>query len=192
MASEEAKIHEELKITPHEELCDQALEHYNEISTTAMHSNSLVPAAINFYKERWVPQGERKIVYTPGTLATALEEGWVFDPWLNPRGRPTPVGGPITVSPVIPSEIDNAYWVLVKGTPEQIEALKPLVELPSDEPVPEPESKPYGLETMFIAHGEKDSSGEPKKPPQGFVVMHKDHIFAKGTVYTKIPEKASQ
>ena len=180
-------------MTPHEELCDGALEHYNEISTTAMHSNSLVPRAIEFYK-RWVPTGERKIVYTPGTLATALDEGWVFDPWLNPRGRPTPIGGPITVSPVVPSEIDNAYWILVKGTPEQIAGLEPFAELPTEEeePVTEAEFKPYGLETLFIAHGEKDASGKPKKAPDGFVVMHKDHIFAKGTVYTKVPTKEGQ
>ena len=193
MASEEAKIHEELKITPHEELCDSALEHYNEISTQAGHSSSLVPAAINFYKERWVPQGERKIVRTPGKLLEALEAGWVFDPWLNSRGSPIIIGDQPykgehpALSAVDPRE-PSIYWVLVKGTPEQVEALKPFVELPSEEPVPEPESKPYGLETVFIAHGEKDSSGAPKKPPQGFVIMHKDHIYAKGTVYTKPPE----
>jgi hypothetical protein len=162
-----------------------------------MHSSSLVPAAINFYKERWVPTGERKIVRTPGKLLEALEAGWVFDPWLDSRGSPIIVGDQPyrgehpALSAVDPRE-PSIYWVLVKGTPEQIAGLEPFVTLPAaEEPVPEPESKPYGLETLFIAHGEKDDSGEPKKPPQGFVVMHKDHIFAKGTVYTKI-EKASQ
>ena len=199
MASEEAKIHEELKITPHEDLCDSALEHYHEVSKAATHFNSLVPKAIEYYKERWVPQGERKIVRTPGKLLEALEAGWVFDPWLNSRGGPIIVGDQPyrgehpALSAVDPRE-PSIYWVLVKGTPEQIEALKPFVELPAEEEETEvePEFKPYGLETLFIAHGEKDSSGDPMKPPAGFVVMHKDHIFAKGTVYTKIAETVTQ
>lgn len=191
MASEGAASEPyEAKVTPHEELCDNALEHYNEISTTAMHSSSLVPKAIEFYK-RWVPTGERKMVSTPGTLIEALAEGWMFDPWLNSRGSPIMVGALPTLSTVEPR--DNVVWFLVKGTPEQIAGLEPFAELPAEEEeVTEPELRPYGLETLFIAHGEKDDSGEPKKPPQGFVVMHKDHIFAKGTVYTKIAEKGTQ
>ena len=183
MASEEAKI------TPHEELCDSALEHYNEISTQAGHSTSLIPKALEYYKERWVPQGERKIVYTPGKLLEALEAGWVFDPWLNSRGSPIIVGDQPykgehpALSAVDPRE-PSIYWVLVKGTPEQIAGLKPFVELPEEEEaVLEPELRPYGLSTLFIPHDSEE------KPPDDYVVMHKDHIFAKGTVYTKPPEK---
>jgi len=157
-----------------------------------MHSSSLVPKAIEYYK-RWRPQGERKIVRTPGKLLEALEAGWVFDPWLNSRGGPIIVGDQPyrgehpALSAVDPRE-PSIYWVLVKGTPEQIEALKPFVELPAEEEETELELRPYGLRTMFIAHGEKDAEGKPKAPPDGYVIMHKDHIYAKGTVYTKPPE----
>ena len=51
----------------------------------------------------------------------------------------------------------------------------------------EPGMKPYGLRTMFIAYNAVDEEGKPMKPPEGFVIMHKDHIFAKGTVYTLPP-----
>lgn len=179
MASEEANV------VPHEELCEAAFVYYRELSSKAGISNSLVPAAIEYYK-RWVPTGERKMVSTPGTLIDALEAGWVFDPWLSPRGGPIIVGVLSNLSTAEPR--DNSVWFLVKGTPEQVDALKPFVELPSEEEEAETEFKPYGLRTMFIAHDEKNSSGDPKGPPDGFVVMHKDHIFAKGTVYTKIPE----
>lgn len=178
MASEEAYA------TPHDELCDEALKHYDEISIQAKHHNSLIPAAIKYYK-RWVPTGERKIVYTPGTLITALEEGWVFDPWLNSRGGPIAVGGPVTIAGSITPADSPVYWVLVRGSPEQIAGLEPFVELPSKEEPVGPQ--PYGLETLFISYGEKDPSGAPKKPPEGFVIMHKDHIYAKGTVYTLQP-----
>ena len=36
--------------TTHKELCDQALKHYQEISDKACHFNSIVPKAIEFYK----------------------------------------------------------------------------------------------------------------------------------------------
>jgi len=35
------------------ELCEQALKHYNEISSQAMHYNSLIPKAIRFYQENF-------------------------------------------------------------------------------------------------------------------------------------------
>ena len=173
---------QEAKETPHDELCDMALEHYDEISTEAMHSNSLIPRAIEYYK-RWRPRGERKIIRTPRMLDQHLEEGWVFDPWLNPMGRPLVVG----------TDELAYYWVVVRGSPERIAQLEPFVDLPEieEEEEPEPEFKPYGLETLFIAYGEKDASGDAKKPPKGYVIMHKDHIYAKGTVYTKRPGRVS-
>jgi len=36
--------------TTHKELCDQALKHYQEISDKDCHFNSIVPKAIEFYK----------------------------------------------------------------------------------------------------------------------------------------------
>ena len=176
------------KAVPHEELCDRALEHYNEISDEATHYSSLVPAAIRFYKEHYVRRGERKFVYTPGKLKEALEEGWVFDPWLSSRGMPT-VGGPITIDS-IDEPNSPVYWVLVKGTPEQIATLEPFVELPEDEEEPEPgQVEPYGLRTELIPY---DSEGKPSREPDlGYVVMHKDHVYAKGTVYTLRPGQPS-
>ena len=166
---------EEAKAISHDELCDRALAHYRDISDLATSFNSLVPKAIEYYR-RWAPTGERKLVRTPGKLEEALKEGWMFDPWLNQRGSPISVDA---------QQDHPVYWFLVRGTPEQIAALKPFVDLPEDEEKePEPEFKPYGLEAMFISYDEKDASGGPKKPPEGFVIMHKDHIYAKGTVYT--------
>jgi hypothetical protein len=39
------------------------------------------------------------------------------------------------------------------------------------------ESDPVGIHTVFVEHG-----GEV---PDGYVILHKDHVFSKGTVYTK-------
>lgn len=184
MAQEEDR---EVVATPHDELCDMALEHYNEISTTAMHSNSLVPKAIEFYKEKWVPRGERTIVYTPGKLLDALKDGWMFDPWLNRHGGPIAVGGPITIGGNFTEDESPVYWILVRGSPEQIEGLEPFVELPSEEPEAEvPTQEPYGLRTDYIPF-DKDTGKPMRKPEDGFVVMHKDHVFSKGTVYTLPP-----
>ncbi len=158
-----------LKMVPHDELCDEALEHYLKISNEATHFSSLVPHAIEFYKERWVPRGERKMVIGRVQLAKLLSEGWTFDPWLNPSGRA-----------IILNE-KEWYWVLVKGTPEQIAEMDPITVLPELEEEPEPGTEPYGLKTMFIPHNSDDAA------PDGYVVMHKDHIFAKGTVYTLPP-----
>jgi len=169
--------------TPHDELCDKALEHYREISNQAMHSNSLVPAAIEYYR-RWRPKGERKIVSTPETLIDALAEGWVFDPWLGPRGTPVRVALP-TLSTVEPH--DTTVWFLVKGTPEQIAALEPFVELPKTEEAPMPESAiiPYAVRSEYIAYNDK---GEPSRTPKrDYVIMHKDHIYKAGSVYTLPP-----
>ena len=118
----------------------------------------------------------------------------MFDPWLNSRGGPIIVGDQPykgehpALSAVDPRE-PSIYWVLVKGTPEQIATLEPFVELPEDEEEePAPGVEPYGLRTMFISYNAVDGAGDPAKPPEGYVVMHKDHIYAKGTVYTLPPK----
>ena len=132
-------------------------------------------------------KAERKIIRTPGTLMEALKEGWMFDPWLNSRGGPIIVGDQPyrgdhpALSAVDPRE-PSIYWVLVKGTPEQIAQLEPFVELPVEEEEPEVGAEPYGLRTMFLSYG------EDKAIPDGFVIMHKDHVYAKGTVYTLPPK----
>lgn len=49
------------------------------------------------------------------------------------------------------------------------------------------ESEHVGEATEYIPY---DEDGKPVREPQdGYVVLHKDHIYAKGTVYTKIPSK---
>ncbi len=166
------------KAVPHGEQCDKALEHYDEISNEASNYSSLVPKAIEFYKERWVPQGERKIVRTPTSMEEALGEGWMFDPWLNPMGRPISVD----IKQDHPS-----YWILVKGTPEQIAEMDPIAVLPEGEEEPEPE-KPLGYVAVKTEYIPYDKEGKPsREPPEDFVIMHKDHIYAKGTVYTLLP-----
>ncbi|GAH33882.1 unnamed protein product, partial [marine sediment metagenome] len=170
---------------PHGEQCDQALEHYEEVSKTASSWSSLIPQAIEFYKKHYVPYGERKIIDTANNelsvLEEALEEGWVFDPWLNPSGRPISIG--------LQNSDEAVYWVLVKGTPEQIAEMDPIAELPELEEEPETVAS-YGLNTLYIAHDAVDEDGDPVKPPEDYVIMHKDHIYAKGTVYTKLPKNA--
>lgn len=52
------------------------------------------------------------------------------------------------------------------------------------------EDKPEyaGDRTEYIPY---DKEGNPIREPQkGYVILHKDHIYAKGTVYTKLPEHA--
>lgn len=51
----------------HEEICNQALAHYEEISDKAKHWSSTVPMAIKFYRDNYTksPQGLRNDVTTP-------------------------------------------------------------------------------------------------------------------------------
>ena len=178
-------VDQEMKV-PHGEQCDSALEHYEEISKTASSWSSLVPEAIKFYKERYIPQGERKILFygdydSAGKAGEELDKylagGWTFDPWLNPGGRAIPAGHESTLF----------YWVLVKGTPEQIAGMDPIAELPEldEEEEPEPGIEPYGLRVEFIPYG---ADGKPSRDPQpGYVVMDRGHIYAKGAAYTLPP-----
>jgi len=47
-----------------------------------------------------------------------------------------------------------------------------------------------GEGTEYIPY---DKEGKPLREPQeGYVVLHKDHIYAKGTVYTKLREKEEE
>ena len=109
---------------------------------------------------------EREIIQDATILQTKLKEGWKFDPWLCSRG-----------SPIVGENL--VYWVIVKGTPEEIIKLNPLIELPEKEQT-EITQKPVGYATIYIEH-----SSEPPTIPAGYIILHKDHIYAKGTVYTK-------
>jgi len=170
MAQEEDK---EVVATSHDELCDKALAHYRDISDLATHFNSLVPKAIEYYR-RWRPRGERMIPVNEGDLMKRLADGWVFDPWLNPHGRP-----------VITGE-GQYYWILVRGSPEQIAGLEPFVASEEEPEAEVPTQEPYGLRTDYIPF-DKDTGKALRDPDDGFVVMHKDHVFSKGTVYTLPP-----
>ena len=41
------------KVATHEELCDQALKHYEDIANVASHWSSLVPEAIRYYRDNY-------------------------------------------------------------------------------------------------------------------------------------------
>ena len=47
----------------HEEVCDQALEHYEEISKKAKHWSSTVPTAIEFYKKNFKDKAIKPALY---------------------------------------------------------------------------------------------------------------------------------
>ncbi len=129
-------------------------------------------------------KGKRKILHAASLvqklvddLAADLEDGWFFDPWLNPQGRPIIVSSE--------SSFAGFYWILVKGSPEQIAELDPFVELPSDEA--EAPLGYVGLRTDYIPYGE---DGKPTRDPDpGYVILDKGHIYARGTVYTLPPTK---
>lgn len=47
--------------------------------------------------------------------------------------------------------------------------------------------KHIGLRTEYIPY---DKEGKPiREPQEGYVILHKDHIYAKGTVYTQLPQR---
>ena len=48
------------KEATHEELCNQALKHYEEISDAACHWNSVVPEAIKYYRDNYREDRDRK------------------------------------------------------------------------------------------------------------------------------------
>jgi hypothetical protein len=118
---------------------------------------------------RAFPVAERMMVINDNPeLEKRLKEGWLFDPWLCPRGHPVLLG-------------DNGhYWVLVKGTPEEIAKLNPFIELPTDEEEETKGREPVGYATIILEH-----TDTPPEVPEGFVILHDKHIFARGTVYTK-------
>ena len=151
--------------TPHDELCDGALKHYDEVSKIASTWNSLIPKAIEYYK-RWSPRGKRKIVYTPGALEEALKEGWMFDPWLNPMGRAIITGE---------ANPDDVFWFLVQGSPEKIAAMEPFVDLPEDEepeiPKPVTEADRLALAKDFVEIKPPDEPGVIPEKYAGWTIF---------------------
>lgn len=125
--------------------------------------------------------GERKffLIDQIEDMQKALADGWKYDPWLTPTGRPHHMrtdGG-----------LWGIYWVMVKGTDEEIMAMNPIYELPVEEAIVVPAGPGYvGLHTVKIPYDK--ATGKPlSEAPEGYVILHKDHIAATGTVYTKPP-----
>jgi len=134
-------------------------------------------------------KGERKILHAVSLtqklvddLVTDLRDGWVFDPWLNSHGRPIIVASDTNFS--------GFYWVLVKGSFEEITKLNPFIDITPDAPESEKSLDYVGLRTDYIPYG---SDGKPTRDPDpGYVILDKGHIFAKGTVYTLLPTKEEE
>jgi hypothetical protein len=132
-----------------------------------------------------VEKAERVFVNTIGQAEEKLEEGWKFDPWLSPRGLPT-----IIANGEMGQYTDLwYYWVLVKGTPEQVVKLNPFIELPEEDAEEEtqPAPNPVGYATIFLEHAK-----EPPQLPPGYAILHQSHIYSKGTVYTQITKEPEE
>lgn len=127
---------------------------------------------------------ERVFVTNSKDLETYLEQMYSFDPWLCPKGYPIMLGE------------DVGYWVLISpqaaadieaGNADTIGRLRCFVQMPA-EPVAE---VPAGYGTVFIPHQEGVDATAPWAA-KGYVLLHKDHVTAKGTILTltRKPEEA--
>jgi len=103
-----------------------------------------------------------------------LNDGWKLDPFLHQTGRPWTLN-------------DKHVWVFVKGSHEEIEELNPFVMWPPEEPIAVPEELPYVAVLTEKIPFDKATGKLIRAPPHGFVILHKDHITATGTVFTKLP-----
>jgi len=115
-----------------------------------------------------VPETIRIFARTLEEVANRLTSGWVFDPWLCSKGYPIMMGE------------NTCYWVLVNpkllSTPEQLALVQPFMQLPVESIA----EAPAGYGTVFVAHGESQEMYTEK----GYVLLHKDHVTAKGTILT--------
>ena len=120
----------------------------------------------------------RVFAHTLQEVASRLTLGWVFDPWLCSKGYPIMIGE------------NMCYWVLLNPkllvSPEQLAAANPYMQLPV-EPVAE---APAGYGTVYIPHQE-GVDATASWAAKGYVLLHKDHVTAKGTILTltKRPEE---
>lgn len=115
----------------------------------------------------------RIFLHNTGEVASKLEEGYVFDPWLCSKGYPIMAG-------------EQPYWVMVRPEvlidPVNAILLTPFIKLPEEAAI----EAPAGYGTVFVAHG----VSQDEYIKQGYVLLHKDHADAvgpdkaKGTVLT--------
>jgi len=122
---------------------------------------------------------DRVFLFDLERVATLLEEGYVFDPWLCAKGYPVTMG-------------EKAwYWVLIKpevlDDPELMAKACPFKQLPV-EPV---HDEPAGYGTVYVVHKDGEDTTAPWRK-KGYVLLHKDHVTSKGTIMTltEKPEEA--
>ena len=118
-----------------------------------------------------VPETIRIFARTLEEVANRLTSGWVYDPWLCSKGYPVMMGE------------NTCYWVLVNpkllSTPEQLEAANPFMVLEAEAK----EDKPVGYGTVYVPHQDNVDATEVWRE-KGYVLLHKDHVTAKGTILT--------
>ena len=121
---------------------------------------------------------DRVFLFDLARVATLLEEGYVFDPWLCAKGYPITMGE------------NGWYWVLIK--PEVLDDLDlvakacPFKQLPAEPSV----DQPAGHGTVYVPHQDNVDATAPWRK-EGYVLLHKDHVTSKGTIMTltKNPEE---
>jgi len=122
---------------------------------------------------------DRVFLFDLGRVATLLEEGYVFDPWLCAKGYPITMGE------------SGWYWVLIR--PEVLDDFElaakacPFKQLPVEPEV----NVPVGYGTVYIEHkAGEDATIQWRE--KGYVLLHKDHVTSKGTIMTlsEKPEEA--
>jgi len=113
-------------------------------------------------------------------LIDLFGKGYVFDPWLCPKGHPVMTGE------------NTCYWALIRpenlDDPELVAKACPFKQLPVEPAV----ETPAGYGTVYVAHVDGEDATAPWRE-QGYVLLHKDHVTSKGTIMTltEQPEEAT-
>jgi len=144
------KTAEELGLkTPHKELCDSALKHYEDISSETCNWNGMIPAAIEFYKENFVEPSPLRETITPETLQKGDEiqkKGEINNTILER------VGDLIALSTSKSTEHDA--WYHIEEIKENIELLNWQIIQPEQEGKPKEIALEEALELLKKEYGE--------------------------------------